>query len=106
MFTLLSTLLANEPPYCVTLHCCECENNFFAECGKFETITPDCVILKDNINITCEKCGTSQPKDKKVIYFEPQTAVPKNDSVPNSKLPFWMTRDITSEELCRSIVVE
>lgn len=106
MLTLLSTLLANEPPYCVTLHCCECGNNFLADCNNFETITPDCVILKNNINITCEKCGASQSKDKKVIHLEPQTAAPKYDSVHASKLPFWMTRDITPEELCRAIVVE
>lgn len=98
--------LANSDGRFIMLRCLECGQTAYFEKDNFETITPDCVILKNNINITCEKCGASQSKDKKVIHLEPQTAAPKYDSTPDSKLPFWMTRDITSEELCRAIVVE
>ena len=98
--------LANSDGRFIMLRCLECGQAAYFEKDKFETITPDCVILKDNINITCEKCGASQSKDKKVIHLEPQTTAPVYNSAPDSKLPYWFTRDITSEELCRAIVAD
>ena len=96
--------LANSDGRFIMLRCIECSQAAYFEKDKFEKITPECVILKDNINITCEKCGAVQPKDKKIITLEPQNAAPNYDSSTKSDLPYWLTRDISSEEMMRAVI--
>lgn len=65
-------ILANSLGRFVMLRCCECGENLFVETDKFKEITEDYVILKDNIKISCKKCGVSQPNDERFIPLEPQ----------------------------------
>lgn len=86
MFDLRSTLIAHEPPYCVTLHCCECGQAMLVEADKFATITHDYVVLKDDVDITCKHCGSCQPKDERYIPHEPQPE-PQVISTPVPRCP-------------------
>lgn len=106
MFELCSTLLAHEPPYCVSLRCCECSDTLLVDTDKFQTITPDHVILKENVNITCEKCGASQPKGDNFITFETELPSAEISTAPMSDIPYWMKRHITAKELLRAIHID
>ncbi len=95
-------ILANSLGRFVMLRCCECGENLFVETDKFKEITEDYVILKDNAKITCNKCGVSQPNNERFIPLEVQI-IHNSPQAPDSMLPFWMTRDITTEELLGAI---
>lgn len=94
-------ILANSSGRFIMLRCCECDKTMFVETDKFKTIAEDHVVLKDNINISCDNCGKSQPNDKKYIPLEQQ--IIREQYQPTSNLPYWMTRDITTEELMSAI---
>lgn len=96
-------ILANYSEHLVMLRCCECRQYTFVETDKFKTITHDYVILKDYAKITCENCGASQLQEERYIPLEPQTIREEFLTPPKSKLPFWATRPITTEELLRAI---
>ncbi|MDD6991612.1 MAG: hypothetical protein PUI48_07275 [Oscillospiraceae bacterium] len=106
MFDLCSSLLAHEPPYCVSLRCCECGEDHLVDTDKFQTISHDFVVLKDNVKLSCERCGSTQPQDERYIPLEPQ--IIREEYLPSteSKLPYWMERDVTTEELLRAIVFD
>ncbi|MBE6845444.1 MAG: hypothetical protein E7508_07015 [Ruminococcus sp.] len=99
-------ILTNSDGRFILLRCCECGETAVFERNQFKTLTPDYVILKDNQKITCEKCGTPQPDSDKFISLEPQFVSDNSQTVPESKLPFWATREITSEELMRTIIFD
>ena len=101
MFTLV-----NSDGNLIMFRCCECDETIFLEKHQLKTITPDYVILDDNTEITCEKCGISHPKSEKFISLEPQYISCDFQTAPESNLPFWMTRDITTEELMRTIIFD
>lgn len=104
MFELWSSGCAYEPPYVIVLRCCECRNTIMVNTDNFETVKKDYVILKDNVKVTCPKCGKSQPRNERYIPQEPQ--IIRNTYVcpdKKSKAPFWMTRPITTEELLTAI---
>lgn len=98
-------ILANSSGRFVMLRCCECGENLFVETDKFKKITENHVILKDDIKVTCDKCKVSQPENERFIPLEPQ--IIRNSPQPSdSNLPFWMTRDITTEELLGAVIYD
>lgn len=65
-------ILTNYSERFVRLRCCECGNTLFLDSDLFKEITSDHVIIKDNVSVTCDNCGTSQPDSEKYIQLEPQ----------------------------------
>lgn len=65
-------ILTNFSERFVRLRCCECGNTLFLDSDLFKEITSDHVIIKDNVSVTCDNCGISQPDSEKYIQLEPQ----------------------------------
>lgn len=98
-------LLANYSEHLVMLRCCECCEYTFVETDKFSAISPDHVILKDNVKISCENCGSKQPQDERYLPLEPQIISNEYVTTPENNLPFW-AKPITTEELLMAIVYD
>ena len=99
-------MLTNSDGRFIMLRCCECDETRFLEKHHFKTITSDYVILDDNTEIRCEKCGITHPESDRYIALESQISYNTPQTAPESNLPFWMTRDITTEELMRTIIFD
>lgn len=56
----------------VMLRCCECGDTLFSDIDNFEIIKDKYVVLKEGIEITCERCGISQPLDERYLPLENQ----------------------------------
>ena len=56
----------------VMLRCCECGDTLFSDIDNFEIIKDKYVVLKEGIEITCEKCGISQPLNERYLPLENQ----------------------------------
>lgn len=96
---------AFERLHCVDLRC-ECGDSISVDTDNFEEVDHDYVIIKPNVTVTCSKCGrTYTPKDR-YIPLEPQIIREEYQPSPDSNLPYWMTRDVTTEELLRAIVYD
>lgn len=98
-------ILANYSEHLVMLRCCECRQYTFVETDKFTTISPDHVILIDNVIISCENCGSKQPQDERYLPLEPQIISNEYVTTPENNLPFW-AKPITTEELLMAIVYD
>lgn len=98
-------ILANYSEHLVMLRCCECRQYTFVETDKFSTITPDHVILKDDVKICCENCSSKQPQDERYLPLEPQIISDEYVTTPENDLPFW-AKPITTEELLRAIIYD
>ena len=70
MFNSTGIIGAFEPPYIVILRC-ECGNAQMVSTDNFEIIKDEYLTLKDDIKITCEKCGKIHTD--KIICKEQQT---------------------------------
>lgn len=66
MFEMTSNDVAYVAPYCVFLNC-DCGNETYIETDKLETINDKYCVLKDNVTVTCPKCGKSQSAPDKYI---------------------------------------
>lgn len=99
-------ILANSDGRFILLRCCECGETVLIEKDKFKSISTDYVILKNDVKITCEKCGISHPKEDRYIPLEPQIIHEEYLQSPSSNLPFWMTRDVTTEEILGAIIYD
>ena len=85
------------------------------ECGKVKTITYSNLsihyskycMLKDGVELICPYCGRKQtekyiPLESQSVNVQNQTSS-KHQHLSASNLPYWMTRDITTEELMSAI---
>lgn len=99
-------ILANSDGRFIMLRCCECGETQLIEKQYFSAVTPDHVILKDNAKLTCKNCNSFQPVSERYICLEPQITNASPQTAPQSNLPFWMTRDITTEELMRTVIFD
>lgn len=96
----------------VILRCQYCENlqSFSKEC--FEDIQPNMVIFKQNYKvITCHACRKTHHINSRTIKRElPTPSFSQTVHTPKpsnkSKLPFWMTREATTEEIMRTIIAD
>lgn len=96
---------AFERLHCVDLRC-ECGNSISVDTDDFEDVKHDYVIIKKNVTVTCPKCGRSYTPDDRYISLESQVIREQSDTASDSKLPYWMTRDVTTEELLRAIIYD
>lgn len=71
MFELISSRLAHEPPYIISLRC-ECGNTQMVSTDNFEIVKDKYVVLKENVTITCPECSRSQPLDERYLPLENQ----------------------------------
>lgn len=62
---------AYEPPYIIILRC-ECGNAQMVNTDNFEIVKDKYVVLKEGIEVTCDKCGASQPLDERYLPLENQ----------------------------------
>lgn len=103
MFKMIFSGCAYESLHCVDLRC-ECGSQIEVDTDNFKEVQKTYVILKDNVKVTCPKCGKSQPRNERYIPQEPQI-IRNTYTSPDkkSKAPFWMTRPITTQELMSAI---
>lgn len=99
-------ILANSDGRFIMLRCCECGETQFIEKQYFSAVTSDHVILKDNARLTCKNCNSVHTDSESYICLEPQITNASSQTAPESDLPFWMTRDITTEELMRTVIFD
>ncbi|MDE7293576.1 MAG: hypothetical protein K2N72_04040 [Oscillospiraceae bacterium] len=104
MFQMTFSACAFERLHCVYLRC-ECGNEIYIDTDNFKEVTETYVILKKNAKVTCPKCGKSQPRNERFIPQEPQI-IRNAPTAKKSKLPFWMTREATTEEIMRTIIAD
>lgn len=57
----------------VLLRCLECNDGNAFDNEDFEVLEENKVVVKKGIKITCPKCGSIQPPDKRLIPLEHQT---------------------------------
>lgn len=93
---------AFERLHCVDLRC-DCGNSISVDTDNFEDVKHDYVIIKKNVAVTCSKCGHTYTPNDRYIRLEQQNRE-QLKPYPDSNLPYWMTRDITSEEILGAIV--
>lgn len=93
MFELCSSILAHQPPYIIALRC-ECGHEVTVDTNSFKVIKEDYVILKNGIEVTCDKCGASQPLDERYLPLEPQ--IIRNTYAPYAPKKGLFTRFIDS----------
>lgn len=102
MLQLAFSRCAFERLHCVDLRC-DCGNSISVDTDNFEDVKHDYVIIKKNVTVTCSKCGHTYTPNDRYIRLEQQNREQYQPS-PDSNLTYWMTRDITSEELLGAIV--
>ena len=71
-----------------------------------EVSEKEILISEKDAKIACEKCGISHPKEDRYIPLEPQIIREEYLQSPSSNLPFWMTREVTTEEILGAIIYD
>lgn len=105
MLQLVFSGCAFERLHCVDLRC-DCGDNISVDTDNFEEVTHDYVIIKKNVVVICSKCGRTFKPDDRYISLEPQNVCEQYQSSSISNPPYWLTRDITTEELLRAIIYD
>ncbi len=72
MFLLGYSGCAYDSIHLISLRCCECGNAVMIDTNNFKKITDNYVILKKGVNVVCDKCGGTQPKNERYLPLEPQ----------------------------------
>lgn len=71
MFKMIFSGCAYESLHCVDLRC-ECGTSVEVDTDNFNEVQKTYVVLKNNVKVTCPKCGKSQPRNERFIPQEPQ----------------------------------
>lgn len=98
MIELITSCCAFEHLHTVSLRC-ECGESIDVDTDNFDDVQHDYVIIKENISVTCPRCGKVHTPSNRYIPQEPQIIRETSQQSANSKRPYWTTRDITTDEL-------